>query len=268
MSTQVPSQQATLSQSAMSALKRLLDDPPNLHGFNGRPRADDPSIEDGLESWGIQRSFLELIAETVAPNSHTLETGSGLSTVCFAIVGSHHICVSPFQEEHNRIRNYCNKQQISVDKIFFVQMYSSAGLPSLDAGRPTLDFALIDGDHTFPHPMIDYYYINERLKVGGLLAIDDMNIPTVRMLHQFLLTEPAYECLRFDDMKTGIYRKVGETARIWQEQSVNSSYPNFSYLPFETRVRNQFRPMKDKLRMTLRKTPGLRRAYRLLKGSS
>jgi hypothetical protein len=255
-------------QSANSVLKHFLDEPPKLHGPKGKWLTDDPSAEDGLENWGIQRTFLELMVEMVASDSLTLETGCGLSTVCLAIIGTDHICVSPSQEEHNRIRAYCSKHQISTERIRFIQMYSHAALPLLDTGGRRLDFALIDGGHAFPQPMIDYYYVNEHLKVGGLLAIDDLNIPNVGILHKFLITEPAYEFVKFDGLKTGVYRKVGETSyRFWKDQRFNSPCPNFSYLPFHTRVLEQLRPVKQKLRITLGRVPGLRGAYRLLKAS-
>jgi hypothetical protein len=206
----------------------------------------------------------------VSPESLSLETGSGLSTVCFAIIGSEHICVSPFQKEHNRIRNYCSQHEISTERIRFIPMKSHAALPSLDMSGRKLDFALIDGSHTFPQPIIDYYYVNKHLKVGGLLAVDDLNISSVGMLHKFLITEPAYELVKFDGLKTGIYRKVGDTLYIhgWLDQKFNSTYPDFSYLPLQTRVREKLRPVELKLRTGLGRIPGLRRAYHLLRARS
>jgi hypothetical protein len=61
MSSQGANPTGPQSQAVQSALKSLLDEPPKLHGFHGKPREDDPTEEDGLESWGIQNSFLELI---------------------------------------------------------------------------------------------------------------------------------------------------------------------------------------------------------------
>ena len=90
-------------------------------------------------------------------------------------------------------------------------MSSDAALPSLNLGGRKFDFVLIDGSHTFPEPIIDYYYANDHLKVGGTLAIDDLSISSVGILHKFLITEPAYELVNIDAQKTGIYRKVRDT---------------------------------------------------------
>ncbi len=247
-----------------AALERLLQERPDLH----RPKDYDPDAEEGLVSWGIQPSFLRFLVETVTPDSLTLEIGSGLSTVCFAIIGSEHICVSPSWHEQDRIRRYCRQYEISTERIHFVPVESPVGLPSLDTGGRQLDFALIDGAHTFPHPIVDYYYTNEHLKVGGLLAIDDLNIPGVGILHRALMTEPAYELVKIDGQKTGIYRKVADTRHLnWRCQRINQTYPDLSYLPFWTRVRERLSPVERTLRMGLGRLPGLRRAYHRLKGA-
>ena len=245
------------------ALKRLLEEPPKLH----RPKDYDPTAEEGLISWGIQESFLELLVKIVTPDSITLETGSGLSTVCFAIIGSEHICVSPLRQEHDRIRDYCCEHQISTARIRFIPLNSQAVLPFLDTGGRKLDFALIDGAHTFPEPIVDYFYLNQYLKIGGLLAIDDLNISGIGILHKFLITEPAYELVKIDGLKTGIYRKVSDIQPYpaWRSQKLNRRYPDFSYLPFQTIVRERLRPIEVKLRMGLGRLPAVRGAYHLLR---
>lgn len=234
------------------ALKHLLDAPPMLHSAQDF-RASDSGT---LASWGIQPSFLEYLVEVVSEDSLTLETGSGVSTVCFAIIGSNHTCVSPAAQEHARIQAYCREHGISIERIRFIPMKSEDYLPSLDLGALRLDFGLIDGSHAFPNPIIDYHYINRNLKVGGLLAIDDLAIPSVGILHKFMLTEPAYEFVRFDGAKTGIYRKVAETLypNDWPDQNFNRAWPDLSYLPVALR-----------LRVRLGSVSAIRRVYRSLR---
>jgi predicted O-methyltransferase YrrM len=228
-------------------LDRLIQHPPNLH-FDRK--------FNGLTSWGIQPSFLQSLAKLIVPDSLTLETGSGLSTICFAILGCKHICISPDADEHQRIRRYCEDRQIPMERLRFIVERSNANLPTLDLDGRQLDFALIDGAHAFPQPVIDYFYINERLKVGGLLAVDDLTISSVGMLHVFLRTEDAYELVSIDSMKTALYRKVRATEypRDWKSQNMNRRYPDFSFLPLVRRVRR-----------AARQVPGLQRIYSLLK---
>ncbi len=271
MSNPADNPSVSRGQSIEAALKQLLEKPPKLHGpKDPDPAADnDRSAEKGLVSWGIQPSFLELLIKMVSPDKLTLETGSGLSTVCLAIIGSEHICVSPSPQEHDRIRHYCREHQISTERIRFIPMKSHAVLPYLDTGGRKLDFALIDGAHAFPEPIFDYYYINKHLKIGGILAVDDLDISSVGILHKFLITEPAYQLVKTDwwyALKTGIYRKVGDThyPLDWLSQRFNCRYPDLSYLPFQARVRERLRPVEVKLRVGLGRVPGLRGAYHQL----
>jgi hypothetical protein len=229
-------------------LRRLLAAPPLLHR--------DWSTPDGLISYGIQPTFLELLADSVAPGSLTLETGTGLSTIVFAVIGTEHVAISPFADEHIRIRKYCEEHAIPTTHLRFIVAFSHACLHSLDFQGRKLDFALIDGSHAFPQPIIDYFYINNHLKTGGLLAIDDLQITSVGMLHRFLMTDPAYELVKIDGQKTGIYRKVRATSypQDWASQDMNSVNPDFSFLPPPSRFRT-----------AARKIPGLSAIYRLLK---
>lgn len=268
MSLSVHDRQGGARESTERAFIRLFEDPPKLHRPKDFNPADEPEAEDGLVAdWGIQESFLRRLPGLVTANSLTLETGSGLSTVCLAIIGTEHICVSPIGKEHRRIQRYCADHNISAERIRFIASGSENLLPSLDLGGRKLDFVLIDGSHTFPDPIIDYYFVNRHLKVGGYLAIDDLNITSVGVVHRFLLTEPAYQLIDIDGMKTGLYRKVSETVypHGWSDQRFNSKYPDFSYLPFNTRVRGRLVPLEYKVRMALGEIPGVRPAYRWLK---
>lgn len=223
---------------------------------------DDPEAEDGLvANWGIQRSFLEQLHKFIAPGAFSLETGCGLSTVCFAILGVEHICISPMVKEHQRVQKYCAANQISTERLRFIAMKSSAALPSLNIGDHRLDFALIDGSHAFPVPIVDYFYVNDRLKVGGILAVDDLQISGVGILHKFLLTEPAYETVKLDGLKTGIYRKIAETVypRDWSGQRFNANFPDYSYLPVQKRVCKKLRSAPSILRHRLGKIAAFRR---------
>ena len=204
-------------------LDRLIKEQPKFHWV--------PSTNSAT-SWGIQRSFLERLPEMVSRDCVTLETGAGLSTVVFALIGTEHFCISPAEDEHRRIRSYCEDAGISTDRLHSIAAPSSASLPGLDLGGRELDFALIDGAHAFPQAMVDYFYINDRLKVNGLLAVDDLQIPSVGILHRFLMSDPAYELVTIDGRKTGVYRKIRATLypMDFASQPMNKKNPDYSFL--------------------------------------
>ena len=51
---------------------------------------------------------------------------------------------------------------------------------------------MIDGSHGFPHPTLDWYYGAPHLEHGGLLVVDDRQLPAVRMLTDFLDRDPRW----------------------------------------------------------------------------
>jgi hypothetical protein len=106
-----------------TALRQLFKDAPRFH-----------SAGDGVVDWGIQESFLWRLAALVTPSSLTLETGSGLSTICLAIIGAEHICISPDEREHHRIRRYCADHNISTERVRF-EPFAEFWNPLWRAGR-------------------------------------------------------------------------------------------------------------------------------------
>ncbi len=65
-------------------------------------------------------------------------------------------------------------------------------LPQLDADGLKVDFAFIDGGHTFDHCLIDFFYIDRMLRVGGVVAFDDSNWPPIARVIRFILANRNY----------------------------------------------------------------------------
>jgi hypothetical protein len=188
----------------------LLADPPAVHAMQA---GDDPEI--GL--WSTDRDCYLLLAEHARPNSQTLETGSGLSTVLFAAIGVEHTCVTPAQSEADRIVTYCATHEIDTGGVTFAIGPSDEVLPRL-APEP-LDIVLIDGGHGFPTPMLDWYYAGSRLRAGGILVIDDIVLPAVAQLCAFLDCDPRF-AREQRTSKWVVYRRVGDgdLRQDWFEQ--------------------------------------------------
>jgi len=140
---------------------------------------------------GVSSDMLNFLDQTVTSDSHTLETGAGISTLVFALKQSHHTCIVPDAELVERIKEYCHKQNISTNKIDFQIGYSEAVLPDLKPAP--LDLVLIDGRHAFPSPFIDWYYTVTHLKVGGIVIVDDTKIWTGAVLRDFLKQEAEWQ---------------------------------------------------------------------------
>lgn len=130
-------------------------------------------------SWAVSSDVLRFIHNTLTSDMTTLETGAGHSTVVFAIANTKHTCITPSQTEVNGIEKYCSELGIGSNVTFLVGS-SDLILPCNEQIPPVLDFVFIDGQHRFPCPCIDWYYVEGKLKIGGIVGIDDFKMPSVR----------------------------------------------------------------------------------------
>ncbi len=146
-------------------------------------------------TWQLNRPTLDLLAEVLGPGQRTLETGVGYSTIVFAAAGTSHTAVSPLEFEHDRVRAWCDEHHLHHSSVEFVAQPSQLALPQLE---PTpLDVVLIDGDHAFPTPFLDFYYAGVRLVAGGSLIVDDTHLRACRMLREFLNEDaPRWRAVR------------------------------------------------------------------------
>lgn len=188
-------------------LARLLADPPRVHDMGGGE----------LASLGTEAACYALIAGRCRAGDRTLETGLGLSTALFGALGTDHTCVTPSSAEVERLRRYCAARGVPLERVTFAVGSSTEVLPTL-APDP-LDVVLIDGSHGFPVPVLDWYYAGGRLRRGGLLVVDDVDLPAVGLLVGFLDADPRWERVA-GTAKWRAYerRSEGTLAEEWVDQ--------------------------------------------------
>lgn len=213
----------------MTKLQELLKNPPLMH----------EEATGELTSWQLSDEVLHFINENVHEDSVTLETGTGISTILFAIKSSHHTCISPSHKQVERIKRYCQKHQINTDKIDFKIDFSEKVLPSLNINQ--IDLILIDGSHAFPIPFIDWYYTYQKLNVGGKMIIDDTQLWTGLVLKQFLILEPEWKFNKKSPPRSAIFTKIQKYAQTkWYAQQpyiVKNSY----FFILKAKVKSFFR---------------------------
>jgi hypothetical protein len=155
-------------------VERILDDPPSVHHMDGAGT---------LGVWSADADCYRFIGEHCHQGQRTLETGVGLSTVVFAALGTHHQCVTLFNDEVDRLTAHCGARSISLDHVQFHVGRSENVLPRLEV--EDVDLAFIDGNHGFPVPMLDFLFAGGRLRAGGVLVLDDLQLPSVRLVADF-----------------------------------------------------------------------------------
>jgi hypothetical protein len=158
----------------------LLTTPPKFHGHDG-------ATTDG---WRLNDAAVRFLDSHLQGDMRTIETGAGVSTIVFALKRTRHTCVVPDTRVVRRIRRYCKAAGVSLSTVKFVLERSEYALPRL--ATSDYDFALIDGRHGFPAPFIDWFYIADRLRRGGVVLLDDTWIWTCHVLARFLDATPGW----------------------------------------------------------------------------
>ena len=146
-------------------------------------------VQDIIEQMGAQR---------------TIEIGFayGISAmfICAALIkqaNARHIIIDPSQESRWDNIGLYNLQQAGYEDIFEHHAQQSFRvLPRLLEEGSEFDFAFIDGVHSFDFVLIDFFFIDRMLRVGGVVVLDDLNLPAIRRVCRYFATNRNYRVLR------------------------------------------------------------------------
>jgi predicted O-methyltransferase YrrM len=75
----------------------------------------------------------------------------------------------------------------------FIEKPSQIALPELISAGRKIDFAFIDGEHTFDHVLVDFFFIDQLLTPGGIVVLDDASWPSIRSVARFIATNRNYK---------------------------------------------------------------------------
>jgi hypothetical protein len=168
-------------------------------------RADPPLLHGGGECWALAWDALEWLESTLRPEMTTLETGCGLSTIVFAAARTDHESITIDASEVDRVQAECRARGIDDARVSYRVAPSHDALPASE--RRPLDLALIDGAHGFPYPILDWWFLAPRLKVDGILLVDDAFLPPVAVLVDHLRSSSAWEWQEVFGDRTVVLRK-------------------------------------------------------------
>jgi hypothetical protein len=190
-------------------VERLLADPPRVH--------EELFAPPELGVWLTERECYQFIADRCRPGAHTLETGLGVSTALLLALGAEHTCVVPSQSQVDVLRGYCDEHGIATGGLHVELGRSEDVLPNLRT-QP-LDLLFLDGSHGFPTPMIDWFYGGRLLRRGGVVVLDDRQMPAVAMVVDYLDADPRWRSL-MRTPKWAAFERLndGPLAEDWYDQ--------------------------------------------------
>jgi predicted O-methyltransferase YrrM len=145
-------------------------------------------------------AFLTRIIDAVKPST-SLEIGMayGVSAlyICEALSKlphpARHIVMDPFQSTQWRGIGLQNVAAAGYAPLLeFHEHRSEFMLPQLLAAGTSVEFAFIDGWHTFDQVLLEFYYVNRMLSVGGVIAFDDAERRGINRVIRHALSYGAY----------------------------------------------------------------------------
>jgi predicted O-methyltransferase YrrM len=118
----------------------------------------------------------------------TIEVGLALGMsalfLCQAVLrhGGRHAAIDPFQRESWNGAGLRTLREAGVEGLVeVIEEESQLALPRLVGEGREFDFAFVDGDHRFEGVFLDLYFMTRLVKPGGLVVVDDMWMPAVRL---------------------------------------------------------------------------------------
>ncbi|HAY34129.1 MAG TPA: class I SAM-dependent methyltransferase [Ignavibacteria bacterium] len=88
--------------------------------------------------------------------------------------------------------------------IHFIEKPSHLGLAELESNKVTVDFAFIDGWHTFDHVMVDFFFVDKILRIGGTMILDDADWPAIEKVCSFISSNRSYEFIGGSSQRSSV----------------------------------------------------------------
>jgi predicted O-methyltransferase YrrM len=154
----------------------------------------------------------------------TLEVGCahGLSSlhICEALrnrPNACHVIIDPKQMTVWHGIGIAHLQQAGIDFFNFIPQPSELALPELLRSQPgSFDLVFIDGWHTFDHTMLDLFYANRLVRVGGYIIVDDCQWVSISAAVSYYRNYPAFEQVESIRAHTGKQRIARAITKVFR----------------------------------------------------
>jgi Methyltransferase domain len=172
---------------------------------------------------------MRAIAKYIAlagPLKHTIETGSGRTTLLFSHMSPDHRVFA--LDAANSVSAVRSSPLFKSDGVTFVDGPTQLTMPTYNYPE-SIQVALIDGPHGYPFPDIEYYYLYPRIATGGILMVDDILIPTIHRMFEVIAADPMFDLLEVINSNLAIFRRtaapaINPTGDDWWLQGYNLAH--------------------------------------------
>jgi predicted O-methyltransferase YrrM len=208
-------------------------------------------VTDGVEVFPLRYAMtppegrvITAVFTTIKPDV-SVEVGFayGVSTLyaCDALAENQkpakHIVIDPYQTTDYRGIGFKNIIRAGYgDMVSLLEEKSEIALPKLYSQGTRVQAAIIDGWHTFDHALVDFFYVNKMLDVGGVVIFDDTDWPSLMPLIRHVATYPAYRQFMTDcsEDRVSARTKIRRAISKWTRLSIfGRSWDNPSCIAFQ-----------------------------------
>jgi hypothetical protein len=176
---------------------------------------------------GIVLRAIAAQTEKLGLIQHSAETGSGKTTLLFShLSANHQVFALDCGDSISRVKN---SQLFNSSNVTIIEGPSQMTLPR-HVFEEKLQLVLIDGPHGYPFPDLEYYYFYPHIAVGGLLLIDDINIPSIKSMFEIVRAGDMFELVEVVEY-TAFLRRTEAPSDSWWLQGVNRAHYEYAMVP-------------------------------------
>lgn len=160
-----------------------------------------------------------IIKSIQSSNIECLEIGMAFGTSAAYILLNDNTkltSIDPFQTTQWASNGLKLLQQMNINKRHkLIEKKSYIALPELLEKKKKYDFIFIDGWHTFDYTLLDFFYSDLLLNIGGYIVIDDALHKGVNKCIRYIETNYKHYKHIESPKSFGIYKKIKEDDREW-----------------------------------------------------
>ncbi len=148
----------------------------------------------GVLSYRTLQVLEDLLGGSIGQSA---ETGCGRSTILLSnLADRHHVfCLDDTESKNSSVTYYQSASLTRSDQVNLVFGSTQRTVPEFEH-EGLYDCVIIDGPHGFPFPELEYFHFYPRIKKGGILVVDDVQIPTIGRMADILQEDEMWELVR------------------------------------------------------------------------
>jgi predicted O-methyltransferase YrrM len=141
---------------------------------------------EALTRWVLREKATKTIEIGLAFGVSALYICQGL--IAAGNPGARHVALDPFQGRSFANRGLQALEEAGVRSLVeFHEQLSQIALPALLQEGRRFDLGFVDGNHRFDSVFLDLFYLGRLLRSGGVVFLDDYQLPGVRRAVSFFL---------------------------------------------------------------------------------